>query len=154
MGTFPQLGTIVTAGGITLDGTATSALGDTLDRGTKLDLDFTLDNASRKVKVTLTGATFDNDADDTPYEETFTATQNDVPITVDGSSDAVTVKFEAVNVAVILPANVNAEAVIPVIAGGNTTAKYTETWNTAAGTTRYLTPTLSSRSMWRIRPRM
>ena len=108
VGTFPTRGTIVTAGDITLDGTATSALGDTLDRGTKLDLDFTLDNAARKVKVTLTGATFDNDADDTPYEETFTGTQNDVPITVDGSDDEVTVTFEVLNAKVVLPVDVAA----------------------------------------------
>ena len=132
VGTFPTLGTIVTAGGITLDGTATSALGDTLDRGTKLDLDFTLDNASRKVKVTLTGATFDNDADDTPYEETFTDTQTDVPITVDGSSDEVKVTFAAENIKVTIADGTTANT-IATTTGGNTTAEYEWDWRETAG---------------------
>ena len=79
---------------VEISGNTTIADGKTwAARGTELTLDFDLDDNNRAVKVTLTGATFDGETDDTPYEKVFTGSQDNVPITVDGSAAKVTVSF-------------------------------------------------------------
>ena len=98
MRAIPALGTIVTATDLE-NATGVSVANTTVDRGDVLTLSGTVDNAARKVKITLTGAIFDNDTN----EKTVTAAAIDEDITVDGSSDEVTVTFEALNAEVKLP---------------------------------------------------
>ena len=98
MRAIPTLGTIVTATDLE-NATGVSVANTTVDRGDVLTLSGTVDNANRKVKITLTGAIFDNDTN----EKTVTAAAIDEDITVDGSSDEVTVTFEALNAEVKLP---------------------------------------------------
>ena len=73
-----------------------------------LTLAGTADNASRKVKITLTGAVFQG-TDDT--EKVVTGTSISEKIVVDGSSDEVAVAFEAANVKITVPADVTSTTI-------------------------------------------
>ena len=133
MATIPTLGSIVTATSLK-DANNTEVNNKEVKKDDVLTLAGTADNASRKVKITLTGAVFQG-TDDT--EKVVTGTSISEKIVVDGSSDEVAVAFEAANVKITVPADVTSTT-IGTASVNYTTKSYVGGTNVTGGSAQYV----------------